>query len=162
MMCTQSFGAGMAGGPRNAPYNMQGGAFKASPLLPVPSWTHIEVGGLDPSVPPPQPHRHGRPRYSAGTGMAGVSPRLTEGEALLWGKTLLSHLSSLPATSPTSQSTGGFTNKRESKPGLRQGRESQHGSARGFAAGKASSPPVPPPQPRRDGVGQGRGLLLLH
>lgn len=55
--CTQGFGAGMAGGPRNALYNTQGGALKASPRLPALSWNHTEVGELDPFVPPPQPQK---------------------------------------------------------------------------------------------------------
>lgn len=133
-----------------------------SPLLPALSWTHIEVGEPDPFAPPPQAQSYGRIRYTESSGMEGVSPCFSKEEALLWGKILLSHHLSFPATGPTSWSTGGFTNKHESKAGLRHGRESQPGPAWGFGAGKAPSLPIPPLQPRRDDVGQGRGLLFLH
>lgn len=102
-MCALGVGVGMAGGPRNALYNKQCGAFKISPLLPALSWTHIKVGELDPVAPPPQPQSYGRTRYSESSGMKGVGPCLSKGEDLLWGKILLSHCSSFPATSRTTE-----------------------------------------------------------
>lgn len=104
----------MSGGPRNALYNTQGGAFKACPLLLALSWAHIKVSEL---YHHPRTEAMVGTRYSGRTGMEEVSSCLSKGKALLWGKILHSHHLSLLATIPTSQSTVGPTNKRKSKPG---------------------------------------------
>lgn len=78
----------MSGGPRNALYNTQGGAFQASPLLLALSCAHIKVSEL---YHLPSTEATAETRYSGRTGMEGASSCLSKGEALLWGKILHSH-----------------------------------------------------------------------
>lgn len=141
--CTQGFGAGTAGGPRNALYNTQGGAFKASPHLPALGWTLIEVRELDLCTSTPSPKATAGPGTAKGQGWRGSAHASARGKPFCGAK------SSFPATRPTNQA------------GDRAGRASraQHGDS---GQGKTLPYQCPLLQPRRDDVGQGRGLLFLR